>query len=207
MTLLVDGQTAGSAAITVAILTVDSGGHITTQPRLSLASPLHGGTPEVSVEVPLARGRHQMRLAAVTADGTAAGLVLSEVEIVEPGREVLMAPPVLLDHRGGVHPTVERSFQPGQPLAFQVEVAGRPVERKVVAVRGGLLDVTGAEVRGVQAVLDAGERPDTVRATAVVPTVGLPSGDYTLVVEARTEGRDRVVKNAIPIRLGAEVNR
>lgn len=137
----------------------------------------------------------------------AAGLVLSEVETVEPGREVLMAPPVLLDHRGGVHPTVVRSFQPGHPLAFQVEVAGRPVERKVVAVHAGLLDANGAEVRGVQAVLDAGERPDTVRATAVVPTVGLPSGDYTLVVEARAEGRDRVVKNAIPIRLGPEGNR
>lgn len=207
ITVLVDPLTTGSAAITLAILTVDSGGHVTTHPVLSVASPVQGSASEVSLEVPLARGRHQIRIAAATADGAGTGLVLHEVEILEPGRDVLMALPVLLDHRGGVHPTVVRSFEAGQPLGLQVEVGGRPVERKVVAVRGGLLDVTGTEVRGVQAVLDMGERPDTVRATAVVPTQGLPSGDYTLIVEARTEGRGRVVKHAIPIRLGAEGNR
>jgi VWFA-related protein len=207
MTVLVDPLTTGSTAVTLAIMTVDTDGQATSHPVRSIAAPVQGRPSEVSAEVPLARGRHQIRIAAATADGSATGLVLDEVEIREPGRDIIMAPPVLLDHRGGVHPTVARSFEAGHPLGFQVEVGGRPVERKLVVVRGGLLDASGREIRAVQAVLDVGARPDTVRATGVIPTDRLPAGEYVLVVEARRAGAGQVLKHAIPIRLQSEGDR
>lgn len=182
-------------------------GQTTTHPVRSVAAPVRGIPSEVSAEVPLLRGRHQIRIAAATAAGAATGLVLSDVEIREPGRDILMAPPVLLDHRGEVHPTVVRAFETGHPLGFQVEVGGRPVERKLVAIRGGLLDASGKELRSAQAVLDAGARPDTVRATAVIPTDRLPPGDYALIVEARRTGGGQVVQQTIPIQLRAEGQR
>lgn len=192
------------APVTLALATVDQRGKVVSYPARAIAEPVPGIAPEVTAAIPLAKGTHQIRIAAATVDGSAAGRLTAEVDIVQPGRALAMAPPVLLDHRGGVHATVARRFDVGHPLGMQVELGGRDVRRELVSVRARLLTSTGGEARAADAVLDAGERPDTMQATAAVATTGLQPGEYVLVVEARSHRTGRSVKRAIRLRLGLE---
>lgn len=196
--------TGSRAPVTLAIVTVDREGKVTSYPLRAIAAPVPGSLSEVSAELPLATGTHQIRIAAATADGSASGLVLDELDIIQPAGDLIMATPVVLDHRGGVHATVVRSFEVGHPLGIQVELGGRAVERTRVSAGARLLDPSGAEVRAVEAVIDKGERRDTVQATAVVSTTDLRSGEYVLVVEARPHKAGRALKSAIRVRLGLD---
>src|SRR5690606_23997892 len=123
--------------------------------------------------------------AAVTADAARTGLVLTPIEIIEPGRDLVMTPPVLLDTtEGRVHPTAVREFVTGDPLGVQVEVGGRAVQHRGVAVRLSLVDAAGRSIRSADATLDPGAKPNHQRATAVMPTDGVEAGSYALLVEA-----------------------
>ena len=196
-----DGRDGGS--IDLAVATIDENGRVSNQQQIRMSPPPDGEPWEATTELPLARGRHQLRVAGVTADRTRTGLVITPVEIVEPGRDLVMTPPVLLDLSAGrVHPTAVRTFLSGEPLGVQVEVGGRAVQQKSVAVGAALLDRTGRTVREVSAVLDPGVKPNRIRATAVLNTDGIAAGDYVLLTEARATAADKVLRGAIPIALG-----
>lgn len=202
VTVKLDDGGAHEGAVDLGFATIDEAGRVGNQRQVRMSSPSSGEPWEVTTELPLTRGRHQLRVAGVTADTTRTGLVLTPVEIVEPGRDLVMTPPVLLDIKAGrVHPTAVRTFASGHPLGVQVEVGGRPVQQKSVTVRAALLDRTGRAVREVAAVLDPGAKPNRMRATAVLKTDGVAGGDYVLLTEAHAAAADTALRGAIPITL------
>jgi VWFA-related protein len=202
ITVKLDDDVLNAGAIDVAVATVDEAGRVSNQQQIRMSPPPSGEPWQVTTELPLARGRHQLRVAGVSADATRTGLVLTPVEIVEPGRDLVMTPPALLDtHAGRVHPTAVRTFASGHALGVQVEVGGRAVQQKAVTVRVALRDLTGRVVREVPATLDAGAKPNRMRATAVLQTDGIAGGDYVLLSEAHTTAPVKVVRGAIPITL------
>lgn len=188
----------------VMLATFDDEGKATNQRQVRLDAPPAGEPLELTTELPLARGRHQLRVAAVTGDATKTGLVITPVEIIEPGRPLMMAPPLLLQAVGDqVIPTTARRFVAGAPLGVQAEIAGRPVQEGKVVVRISLADSAGAVVRTADAALDEGASPDRQRATGLIETTGLPNGAYLLTVEAVPPKAADAVRHAIPIRLHA----
>ncbi len=191
-----------TSPLDLVLATFDEDGRATNQHQLRLDAPPAGTPLEVTTELPLARGRHQLRVAAATTDETSSGLVITPVEIVEPGRTLLLAPPILL-HRLGpqVAPTTARQFVTGTELGVQAEVAGAAVRQGTVAVRVALLDGTGAAVWRTDATLDAGGHADRVKATGVVDTTGLTAGPYVLTVDAVPARGGEAVGHAVPIRL------
>lgn len=142
---------------------------------------------EFTTELPLERGRHQLRVAAVTADAAKTGLVITPVEVIEPGRQLLMAPPLVLQRVGErVQPKAARRFVSGAALGVQAEVAGRPVQDGKAVVKLSVSDSSGAVVRTADAAIDAAGASDRRRATALVDTSGLAPGAYLLTLEAGT---------------------
>src|SRR5690606_25152079 len=190
-----------SSAVDVLLVTFDDDGRATNQHQVRL-EPQEGRPVEFTTELPLARGRHQLRVAAVTTDGTKTGLVITPVEVIEPGRELLMAPPVVLQRvRDRVAPTATRRFEVGTPVGVQAEIGGRPVRDGAVSVQVLLADATGRLVKATAATLDAGEAQDRQRATGVVETAGLSPGRYLLTIEATTSNATEPVRHAVPLQL------
>lgn len=205
VTVQVDPATAGDVAVDLVVLAIDNEGRMGNQQGFRMTSPEPGtsATWALTTTLPIARGVHQVRVAAVTADGTRSGLVIAPVEIIEPRNDLLMAPPVVLG--GGadadVAPTLTRTFDVGTPLGLQVDVAGRPVRDKRVTVTASLQDARGATLRATDAVLDPGARADRIRGTAMVSTSDVDAGDYLLVVEARDAQGPATVRHAVPVTL------
>jgi hypothetical protein len=200
VTVKLDDDGSHGGAVDLMLATIDEAGRAGNQRQIRMAPPPSGEPWEATTELPLERGRHQLRVAAVTADATRTGLVLTSVEIVEPGRDLAMTPPVLLDFTAGlVHPTAVRTFASGNPLGVQVEIGGRSVRQKTATVSAMLLDREGRTVREVEAVLDAGARSDRMRATAALTTAGLPEGEYVLLTAVRARAAAAPVRRAIPI--------
>jgi VWFA-related protein len=198
------GEEEVTQPIDVLLATFDDEGRATNQHQVRLEPPPAGQPLEFATELPLARGRHQLRVAAVTGDATKTGLVITPVEIIEPGRQLMMAPPLLLQPSGKqVIPTTARRFVAGAPLGVQAQIAGRPVQEGKVAVRILLADSVGAVVRTADGALDAGGSPDRQRATGLIETMGLAHGAYLLTVEAIPPKASDTVRHAIPIRLDA----
>lgn len=204
VTIRLDDDAAGGQAIDLLLATLDDEGRIANQRQLRMAPPPAGAPWEVTTDLALPRGHHQLRVAAVTADAARTGLVLTPIEIIEPGRDLVMTPPVLLDTtEGRVHPTAVREFVAGDPLGVQVEVGGRAVHQRGITVRLSLLDAAGRSMRSANAMLDPGATPDQQRATAVMPTDGLDAGSYALLVEATEGAAKRSVRHVVPIELAA----
>lgn len=204
VTVRLDADLQQREPIDLLLATVDEDGQLANQRQMRMVPPPAGAPWEVTTELTLPRGQHQLRVAAVTADAARTGLVLAPVAIVEPGRDLVMLPPVLLDTtEGRVHPTAVRQFAAGEPLGVQVEVGGRAVERRSVTMACLLVNATGEVVRQTEVVVDPGTRPDRQRATAVMPTGGLAPGTYALVVEAREHAGGRVVRHAVPVDIEA----
>lgn len=202
ITIKLDDDAVHAGAVDLAVATIDEAGRVSNHQQIRMSPPPHGEPWQVTTELPLARGRHQLRVAGVSADATRTGLVLTPVEIIEPGRDLVMTPPALLDTYGGrVHPTAVRTFASGHPLGVQVEVGGRAVQQNAVTVRLALLDFTGRIVREVPAVLDPGLDTNRMRATAILETDGVAAGDYVLLTEAHTTTANKIVRRAIPIAL------
>jgi hypothetical protein len=168
-----------------------------------MGRPDSGDVWELTTPLLLAAGTHQVRVAAVTSDGSRSGLVIAPVEIVEPGDDLLVAPPVLLGGQGrdGLAPTLTREFDVGRPIGLQMEVAGEPVRDRAVTIAAALHDARGIVVRETDAVLDPGDGGDRMRATAIIPTSELVAGDYVLVVEARRSADEPPVRHAVPLTL------
>ena len=195
-------------AIDVLLATFDDEGRATNQHQIRLDPPPAGLPLEFTTELPLTRGRHQLRVAAVTGDTTKTGLVITPVDVIEPGRQLMMAPPLLLQPSGDrVIPTAARRFAAGTSLGVQAEIAGRPVQEGKVAVRASVADSAGAVVRTADAALDPGSSPDRQRATALIETTGLANGAYLLILEAVPPKANDAVRHAIPIVLDAATSR
>lgn len=191
-----------SSAVDVLLVTFDDDGRATNQHQVRL-EPQAGRPLEFTTEFPLARGRHQLRVAAATADGTKTGLVITPVEVVEPGRDLVMTPPVVLQQvRDTVAPTASRRFEVGTPVGVQAEIGGRPVRNGGVSVQVTLADASGRIVRTSGATLDPGDAPDRQRATGVLATDGLAPGRYLLTVEAAASNATPT-RHAIPLQLDA----
>ncbi|WP_291981302.1 VWA domain-containing protein [Luteitalea sp.] len=193
-----------SQPVDVLLATFDDEGRATNQHQVRLDPPAAGLPLEFTTELPLTRGRHQLRVAAVTGDATKTGLVITPVDVIEPGRQLMMAPPLLLQPSGDrVIPTAARRFAAGTSLGVQAEIAGRPVQEGKVAVRVSMADSSGAVVRTADGALDPGGSPDRQRATGVIKTTGLANGAYLLILEAVPPNASDAVRHAIPIVLHA----
>lgn len=190
----------------VVLATFDEEGRATNQHQVRLDPPPAGAPLEFTTELPLSRGQHQLRVAAVTSDAKQTGLVITPIEVIEPGKQLVMAPPLMLQEANGkVLPTASRRFVAGASVAMQAEVAGRPVQDGKLAVKLIVADSGGAVVRTTDAALDAGGAPDRRRVTALVDTSGLAAGAYLFTLEAGTGSPDSAVRHAIPIRLDTGV--
>ncbi|WP_291981097.1 VWA domain-containing protein, partial [Luteitalea sp.] len=196
------GRVAGP--LDVVLATFDDEGRVSNQHQVRLEPPTAGAPLEFTTELPLSRGRHQLRVAAVTSDASKTGLVITPVEVIEPGRQLLMASPLVLQQVGEqVAPTAVRRFVSGAALGVQAEVAGRPVQDGKVAVKLIVTDASGAVVKTADATLDGAGLSDRRRATGLVDTSGLGPGAYLLTLEAGTGNPDSAVRHAIPVRLDA----
>jgi VWFA-related protein len=194
-----------TSPLDVVLATFDDEGRATNQHQVRLEPPPAGTSLEFTTELPLSRGRHQLRVAAVTMDAMKTGLVITPVEVIEPGRQLVMAAPLVLQRVGEqVAPTATRRFVSGAALGVQAEVAGRPVQEGKVAVRLTVTDGVGAVVRTADATLDAAGSTDRQRATGLIETTGLAPGSYLLTLEATAGRSERAVRHAIPIRLDAD---
>lgn len=159
--------------------------------------------------VSLPRGRHQLRIAALTADTTRRGLLLAEVDVQAPNGDLSLGLPVLLaSDAQGVRPTLARSFAAGDPVAFQVELAGPAVRRGSASLRARLLDASGRDAQRRDAALEP-QTPGTSqqRATGVIPTDAVPPGAYTLLLEASAGPSMTPLRHAIPLRLEVSTGR
>ncbi len=196
-----DATTAGDGAVDLVLLSIDDEGKVGQQQGFRLTPPDAGAEWALSTPLTLARGTHQVRVAAVTTDGARSGLVITPVEIIEPGNDLLMAPPVLLGgtDSDGIAPTLARTFETGTPLGAQVDVAGRAVRDGTAVVVASVFDAQGQVAREVDAVVERAEWSDRLRATAIVTTAGMTPGDYTLVLEARGPAGTRTVRHAVPV--------
>jgi VWFA-related protein len=201
VTVRVDAGTAGHVPVDLVIFSIDNDGGVSEQRAFRMMRPDSGDVWELTTPLALAAGTHQVRVAAVTNDGTRSGLVIAPVEIVEPGDALLVAPPVLLGGRDGLAPTLGREFAVGRPIGLQMDVAGGPVRDKAVTIVAALHDARGIVVRETDAVLDPGDGVDRLRATAVIPTSELAAGDYLLVVDARHSADEPPVRHAVPLTL------
>jgi VWFA-related protein len=199
----VDAATAGDSPVELVVLGVDNEGKVGEPQAFRMSRPEEGTHWELTTPLTLARGTHQVRVAAVTADGARTGLVIVPVEIIEPGNALVMAPPVVLAGASDAAPapTLVRTLDAGLPIGVQVDVAGRPVRDQAVSVIAALQDAQGRTLREVDAVLDPGARPDRTRATAVMSTSDLSAGEYVLVVEARGADAATKVRHAVPVTL------
>jgi VWFA-related protein len=203
VTVQVDAATAGDSPVELVVLGVDNEGKVGEPQAFRMSRPEEGPHWELTTPLALDRGTHQVRVAAVTADGARTGLVIVPVEIIEPGNALIMAPPVVLTGApdAAPSPTLARTLDAGLPIGVQVDVAGRPVRDQAVSVIASLQDAQGRTVRDVDAVLDPGARADQVRATAVMSTADLAPGEYALVIEARGPDAARRVRHAVPVTL------
>lgn len=193
-----------TSPLDVVLVTLDDEGRTSNQHQVRLDPPPAGAPLEFTTELPLERGRHQLRVAAVTADAAKTGLVITPVEVIEPGRQLLMAPPLVLQRVGErVQPTAARRFVSGAALGVQAEVAGRPVQDGKAVVKLSVSDSSGAVVRTADATLDAAGTSDRRRATALVDTSGLAPGAYLLTLEAGSGSPGSEMRHAIPVRLPA----
>jgi hypothetical protein len=207
VTVQVDEASALGQPVDLALLTYDDSGAVSNQHSTRLSPPAREGAWDVALELPLSRGTHQLRAAAVTADGARSGVVVERVNIVEPGRDLWVGLPMLLavDTTSAdgpqLHPTLRRTSDAGAPLALQGEVAGRAVAGGRAAVTARLVSDEGATVREGIATLEPGRTRNRARATAVVPTTGLPAGSYALVWEVGVAGQPGIVRHALPVTL------
>lgn len=207
VTVQVDEDTAHDASsIDLLVLAAQDDGKVGSIERFAMRRPSDGAPWEGSITLSLERGQYQLRIAASTPDGTRTGLLLHPIDMRAPSGDLALGVPTLLGQdEAGVRPTLGRAFAVGHPLAFQVEVAGDAVRKGIVTVHGRLVDATGVEVRSQTATAEAGGSPAQLRATALVTTDGVAPGAYTLVVDARREGRgSAATTHAIPVRLVAE---
>lgn len=199
-----DAGGALASPLDVVLATFDDEGRATNQHQIRLEAPTAGAPLEFTTELPLSRGRHQLRVAAVTAGGMKTGLVITPVEVIEPGRQLVMAPPLVLQRVGEqVAPTASRRFASGAVLEVQAELAGRPVRDGTVAVRLTVTDSEGTAVRNSEVTLDEAGSPDLRRAKGLIDTSGLAPGAYLLTLDATAGRPDSAVRHAIPVRLDA----
>lgn len=201
--LLADRDSEAMSAVDVAVAAFDDEGRQSGLQHLRLEG-VGAGTPRgFATELSLPRGRHQLRVAAATADGTRTALVITPIELAEATRDLAVSVPVILVEDGtGVGPTALRQFDAGITIGAQMEVAGRDVRDQRVAVRMLLADASGAVVRTADAVLDDGSAASHRRATAALSTRDLAAGRYQLTAEV-TGANGRVVRQVVPIGLSA----
>ena len=81
-----DGDGPPTSPLDVVLATFDDEGRTTNQHQVRLEPPPAGQPLEFTTELRLPRGRHQLRVAAVTAGGSSTGLAITPVEVVDVGR-------------------------------------------------------------------------------------------------------------------------
>src|SRR5690606_22730138 len=91
----VEPATAKGQPVHVGLMTADAEGRVSNERGVRFDHPAVGDGWEMSFDLPLTRGRHQLRVAAVTADGLHTGLVTESITIAPPGRGLTMDTPML----------------------------------------------------------------------------------------------------------------
>ncbi len=195
-----DDATLDASTMDLLVLAADDTGTVAVVERFAMTRPSTGAPWEGSITLMLARGAHQLRIAASTPDGRRTGLLLHAVDMQAPADDLSLGVPTLLgEDAAGVRPTLARTFVAGHPLAYQVEIAGDTVKEGRASVRGRLIDAAGTTVREQEAGLDPAASPVHRRATGVLTTDDLAPGAYTMVVEARRPTGKGTLTHAIPL--------
>lgn len=202
----VDATTSQAQPVHLALMTVDGDGRVSSQRAMRFDHPATPRDWEMSFELPLARGQHQLRVAAVTADGLRSGLVTERITIGTPGRSLSMDPPMLVAIGGSPEArtrqfTLRRTFDIGMPIVVQTHVTGRAAAEGRVEVNLTLVNTSGATVARAVALLEPAEGKDHARVTGVLPTRDVSPGAYALVVEASDDRRGTPVRHAIAVKM------
>lgn len=202
----VDASTSQVQPVHMALMTVDADGGISSHRAMRFDHPATSGDWEMSFELPLARGQHQLRLAAVTVDGLRSGLVTERITIATPGRSLSMDQPMLVAIGGRPDArtrqfTLRRVFAVGTPIVVQTHVTGRAAAEGRVGVTLALVDGRGTTIASTAALLEPGEVRGSARVTGVLPTRDVLPGAYALVIEASDDRRGAPVRRAIQVRM------
>jgi VWFA-related protein len=197
----VDRSSSDGRDVSCAILTIDDRGRAANAQSLRFAHKPGTDVWEAPVNLTLTRGKHQLRAAAITDDGGRSGLVVADVETINPGGQLWLGRPLMLRaDGGGVQPTLRRRFSLGEALNVQAEISGRAVADRSVNVSVSLLGTDGSPLRTVEGSVEPGSLKDRGWLRALVPTTGLAAGEYAMVVEART-GRASPMGHVVEVRL------
>jgi VWFA-related protein len=185
VTLSVDPLTAGDSETVAARLVVfDDRGRLVTGQGITIARPPHGSAMEGSISVLVPPGRHQLRVAAATADRAHTGLVVVPLDVPVPGERLALGVPVLLaQDAAGVRPTLQRAFALGHPLAVQCEVASPDAATSALPVRARLVSRDGTVVREALSRGDGGQGDPVRTVTLLIETSDVSAGNYRLVID------------------------
>lgn len=202
----VDAATSQAQPVHMALMTFDADGRVSSQRAMRFDHPSTHQDWEVSFELPLARGQHQLRVAAVTADGLRSGLVTERITVETPGRSLSMDAPMLVAIGGSPGArtrqfTLRRTFDIGSPIVVQTHVTGRAAADGRARVSLSLVDAHGTTVARAAALIEPGEGRGHARVTGVLSTRDVSPGAYALIVEASDEQRGAPVRHAIQVRM------
>ncbi len=202
----VEAATAEGQPVHVGLITADAEGRVSNERAVRFDHPAVGDGWEMSFELPLARGRHQLRVAAVTADGLHTGLVTESITIAPPGRGLTMDAPMLVGIGGtegarSRYLTLRRRFDVGTPLVVQTHVNGRAVADGRVQVHVSLVDAQGTTVARTDALVEQDESRERAGVTGVLSTRNVAPGAYAFVIEAADARRREPLRHVIQVTL------
>jgi hypothetical protein len=158
------------------------------------------------MDLPLSKGEHQLRIAAVTADGTHQGLVALPVIVPSEPKALWMGTPMLLATVRNaslteLRPTTVRDVPVGTPIAVSAQVAGRHLRSTTPIGRLRLVDASGATRAEAETAFEKAADGNSGVLSGVVATETLPPGNYVVLLEAAGTKRNEKVAQALTITL------
>lgn len=202
-------DTTGAGTVRVAMMTVSADGDVANHQVMQMPPPPANGPWEATIDMPLPRGEHQIRVAAVTADERLYGLVVAPIIIPkEPGGPWIGEPMVLSSRRldGGIElrPTNGRTVAVGTVVVVHAQVITRKGRSSSTSGRVSLVDAKGVTTAEGEVRLEDAPRDAGLLLRAAISTDTLPPGRYDVHVEV-SDGDTRVkAMRRVPIVVHAE---
>jgi VWFA-related protein len=199
VTVGVDRISADGQPVVLGILTVNGEGSITNRQVLRMNAPPEIGPWEVTMDLPLSKGEHQLRIAAVTADERHQGLVALPVVVPNEPKALWMGPPMLLATARNasvsqLRPTTARNLLVGTPIAVSAQVAGRHLPSTTRTGRLRLVDASGATRVEAETAFEKAAEGNSGLLSGVLSTETLRPGNYSVVLEAEGTKKEKVAQ-------------
>ncbi len=206
ITVAVDRNSADGQPVMLGMLTVNAEGDIANRQVLRMNAPPESGPWEVTMDLQLGKGEHQLRIAGVTADEKHQGLVALPVVMPKEPKALWMGTPMLLaavKSTSGpeLRPTTARDLPVGTPIAVSAQVAGRDLRSSIRQGHLRLVDASGATRAEAETRLENTPEGNSGMLSGVVSTERLPPGNYIALLEVVGTKKNERIAQTLTIRL------